>query len=271
MTTGLLINGALVQVPGARVTPPASHGGPAWAALGPGDHRARKTTWVRQVVLHTTKGTPRQYVRPGAGPAGRERTVAEFWRDDPTYSGAHIVIGDDGTVACLADLGRDCAYHATVSNEYSVGIEMYQEADGALYEATLAAAALTVAAICEALGIPPQYVADPYNGHPLSRLLNGGPDVVGVYGHRANTEQRGWGDPGDAIFQRLDAASFEPVTLNDRRDIELGRQRQAYLNALDARRGNTLRPLTVDGLVGPASIAAARRLGYARWRDVGAP
>lgn len=26
--------------------------------------------------------------------------------------------------------------------------------------------------------------------------------------------------------------------------------------------------LTVDGLVGPASIAAARRHGFTRWRDV---
>ena len=269
MSGGLLIDGVLVPVPGVTVIPPASHGGPTWCALSPGDYRPRKTTWVRQVMLHTTKGAPRQYVKPGSGPAWRERNVAEFWRDDPAYSGAHIVIGSDGVVACLADLARVCAYHATVSNDWSVGIELYQEADSGVYEATFAAAVPVVRTICAALGIPYQYVADRYNGHPLQRMLNGGSDVVGVTGHRSNTENRGWGDPGDEVFIRLHADGCEPVTINDRQDVALGMQRQRYLNALDARRGNTIRPLVVDGLVGPSSITTARRLGYARWRDVG--
>lgn len=265
----LLIDGKLVPVPGVTVIPPASHGGPSWAALGPRDCRPRKTTWTRALVAHTTKGAPRQYVKPGGGPGNRERNVAEFWRDDPAYSGAHIVIGSDGTVACLADLARVCAYHATVSNDWSVGIELYQEADGGVHEAVFAAAVPVMLAICEALAIPFQFVADAYRGHPFARLLNGGPDVVGIYGHRANSENRGWGDPGDEIFLRLAAAGCEPVTINDRRDLDLGKQRQAALNAADAKAGRTFRPLVVDGVVGPASIAVARRQGYKRWRDVG--
>lgn len=265
--TGLLINGALVPVPGVAVTPPATHGGPSWCALSPGDYRMRRQR-PHAIVLHTTKGAPRQYVRPGSGSAGRERNVAEFWRDDPAYSGAHIVIGSDGTVACLADLATVCAYHATVSNEWSAGIELYQELDSGVYEATFAAAVPTIMAICDALSIPFQYVADPYSGHPLPRLLNGGPDVVGIYGHRANTEQRGWGDPGDEIFARLAFAGAEPVHLASNDDLVLGMQRQRVLNSMDARRGNTVRPLIVDGIVGPASMATMRRLGFVRWNEV---
>ena len=267
--TGLLIDGRLVSVPGVTVVPPTVAGGPLWAQLDPGDYRLRRTPWVRQIVLHTTKGAARQHVIPGHGPGARARAVADFWRGDPAHSGAHIVIDNDGSVVCLVDLARCCAYHATVSNEWSVGIEIYQEADGGIYEAALTAAVPTVLAICEALGIPSQYVTDRYNGHPLQRLLDGGPNVVGIYGHRANTENRGWGDPGDEIFARLDAAGCEPITINDHLDLELGKQRQAALNAIDAWRGNTYRPLVVDGLVGPASLAAMRRLGFARWRDVG--
>jgi N-acetylmuramoyl-L-alanine amidase-like protein len=271
MTSGLLIDGKLVPVPGVTVIPPASHGGPAWCALAPGDYRARKTTWCRQTILHTTKGASRQYTKPGVGPPWRERNVAEFWRDDPAYSCAHIVIGSDGVVACLADLARVCAYHATVSNDYSVGIELYQEADTGVYEATFAAAIPVVRIICATLGIPYQYIADRYNGHPLPRMLNGGSDVVGVTGHRSNSENRGWGDPGDEVFARLAADGCEPVTINDRQDIALGMQRQRYLNTVSAKRGETLRPLVVDGLVGPSSLAAMRRLmgPAARWRDVG--
>jgi hypothetical protein len=44
-------------------------------------------------------------------------------------------------------------------------------------------------------------------------------------------------------------------------DLELGRHRQAALVARGER-------LEIDGLVGPASLAAARRQGFARWRDV---
>jgi hypothetical protein len=268
MTDGLLIDGRLVPVPGVTVIPPTVAGGPPWCSLAPGDYRSRRTPWVRGVVVHTTKGASRQYVRAGAGASLRERNVAEFWRRDPAYSGAHIVIGSDGTVACLADLARICAYHATVSNDWTVGIELYQESDGGVHEAVFAAAVAAIATICDTMGIPFQFAADPYTGHPLQRLLNGGPDVVGVYGHRSNTEQRGWGDPGDEIFMRLQAAGCEPMRYGAGEDLRLGAERQVTLNALDAATGHTYAPLVVDGVCGPASVRAMRRHGFKRWADV---
>jgi hypothetical protein len=274
--TGLLIAGKLYGVPGVRVLAPAGAGGPTWCALSPGDYRMRRGA-AHQVVLHTTKGDWPQHVIPGAGLGGRARLTADFWRNDPSSSAAHIVIDSDGTVACLADLAYACAYHATVSNEYSVGIELYQEPGGGIYEAVYSAAVPVVRTICSALGIPFQFVADPYTGHPLQRFLDGARDFYGVLGHRHNTEQRGRGDPGDEIFARLLAAGAEPVIAAHRQDIALGKARQAWLNTADERArlaqpSNVgwipTTPLVVDGIVGPASLAAARRQGYRSWREV---
>lgn len=129
-------------------------------------------------------------MKSGAGPPGRELAVA-----------------------CLGDLVRDEAFHATVSNPYSVGIELYQEADGGIWEASYVALIRIAEVLCDALGIPFQVVADPYTGHPLARFLDGGPAYRGILSHRDNTEQRGRGDPGDeAITPRR--FSTRPIAMN---------------------------------------------------------
>lgn len=260
MSGGIPISGRLIPVPGLTVIPPESMGGPAWSALAPGDYRARQRPPF-QVVLHTTKGIGPQHVKPGRGPAGAARNVADFWHRDPAHSAAHIVIDRDGTVVCLADLIDVCAYHATVSNEFSVGIEMYQESDGGVYQAVYDAAVLLVPAICEAIHIPFQIVADPYTNHPLPRFLDGAPSFRGILGHRHNTEQRDRWDPGDEIFDRLLSTGAELVLAQKGQDLELGRARQAYLNAHGGH-------LTVDGLVGPASLAEAERQEFSSWSRV---
>ncbi len=267
---GLLVAGRFVDVPGVTVLPPASHGGPAWCALAPGDYRMRPTRWVRQVVLHTTKGIWPQLILTGRGPGSSDRVVAEFWRGDPAHSAAQFVVDTDGTVACLCDVAYGEAYHAEASNPWSVGIEMYQVAGGGVYQATIDATVRLVLVLCDALGIPPQIHALAYRGVPLARMETGagvarqqlgGPDVVGIVGHRDNTSNRGRGDPGDAIYEALEVAGAEPLDFSVGQDLNVGRARQQALNARGAH-------LVVDGLVGPASLAAARQLGFARWRDV---
>lgn len=265
---GLLIDGRLVPVPGVTVVPPTVAGGPKWAQLDPGDYKARPTPWVRQIILHTTKGTWPQYVRAGAGPGGADKIVADFWRGDPVHSAAHLVFDTDGSVVCLCDLARVMTFHATVSNPWSVGIEMYQMSDGGIYEATLAATAALIKVLCAEFGIPEQLPRGAYQNRPLHRMINGGPDCVGVFGHRDNTDRRGRGDPGDEIYSRLAAAGFERLDYDAGEDLRLGAERQVTLNALDAAAGHTYAPLVVDGVCGPASMRAMRRHGFARWRDV---
>jgi hypothetical protein len=257
--SGLLIGGLLVDVPGATVYNPADQ---PWCRLDPADYRRRKTKWCRQLILHSTKGKHPSYVRKGAGPGGKDKAVADFWRNDPQHSAAQIVVDTDGSIACLADLAYVAAYHATVSNDWSVGIEMYQESDGGIYEATLDATVKLVLALCDAMSIPLQIPSRVYNGRPLNRMLQGGPDVVGVLGHRDNTSRRGRGDPGDDIFYWLEKAGAEGFDFDLRQDIATWRRRQGYLNAMHRTH------LEVDGVCGPATIEAMRKAGYMHGREI---
>jgi hypothetical protein len=161
---------------------------------------------------------------------------------------------------------------------------MYQMSDGGIYEATLLATTLLVQALTWSGGgpglfpIPAQMPRGPYRGRPLRRMESGsggdrrntgGIGCVGVFGHRENTAMRGRGDPGDGIFTRLATVGFETHDYDSGEDLELGRQRQLVLNDADAKAGLTFRPLVVDGVCGPASLAAMQRHGYRRWGDVG--
>ena len=121
------------------------------------------------------------------------------------------------------------------------------------------------------LPVPAQMPRGPYRNEPLRRLeLAGkqtdGAGLVGVIGHRNQTAQRGFGDPGDAIWTRLAALGFEGIDYDGGEDLELGRSRQAWLNAEASRPGETWSPLIVDGICGSASLrrAGARRGTVAR-------
>lgn len=254
----LLVGGRLVEVPGVTIIPPSSHGGPAWSRIDPGDYRQRRGA-PSQIVIHTTKGMWPQRVLVGAGPAGRAEHVARFWDRSDEHSAAHIVVGSDGVTACLCDLATTAAFHATVANERSVGVEIYQEAGGGIYQAALDAAVRVVLALCEALQIPPIVLGASYDGRPLPELLDGGPSYRGIYGHRSNTTRRGRGDPGDEIFVRLQLAGAEALTPAIYPLLNL--ERQQHLVSRGAK-------LALDGIPGPASLGAAKAAGYARWRDV---
>lgn len=271
MSGGLLIAGMLSPVPGLTIIPPTSHGGPDWAHLDRGDCTTRHS-WVRQVIVHTTQGAWPQPINQTPGPGGEAARYADIWQSDPKHSAAHLVVDSAGVVVCLADLALTTAYHAEGSNPWSIGIEMFQGLGGLLHQATLDATALLVTAICDAMGIPHQMPRGSYLGEPLlrmevtdhgHRMQLGGPDCVGVFGHRDNTSARGRGDPGDAIWTALAGLGFEGLDYAGGEDLAKGRARQRALNASGGH-------LVVDGLVGPASLAAARRQGFRRWADVAA-
>lgn len=256
---GLLIAGVIIPVEGLAIANPTDT---TWCRLDPADYRQRKTTWIRQIIVHGTRGGWPQAIRPGAGAGGRDKVVAEFWRGDPEHSAAQLVVDTDGTVACLCDLAHVAAYHATVSNDWSIGIEMAQVGESEVYEATLAATVRLVRALCYHFAIPFQ-MPTAYQGKPLERMLTGGKDCVGVFGHRDNTTRRGRGDPGDAIMAALEQATAERMDFDRDQDIMMWKLRQAKLNAM----GETL---TVDGICGPGTMAAMRRHGFESGRELDA-
>jgi N-acetylmuramoyl-L-alanine amidase len=248
---GLLVNKQQIPVQGLAIINPNDAD---WCRLAPKDCAQRSTSWVRQIILHTTKGGWPQDVRAGRGGGSKARRVADMWRGDSSPSGAHIVIDNDGTVACLCDLATTIAYHATVSNAWSIGVEMYQESGNGIHAAVYDAAVKLVPALCRIFGIQFQIPKLPYRGAPLRRMIDGGKLCVGVFGHRDNTERRGRGDPGDEIFVRLAQAGAESFDHDAGEDLEVWKARQAELNQRGAE-------LAADGVPGPATVAALRAAG----------
>lgn len=265
---GLIIGGNEVQVPGVSIR--NFKDDPSLALRvgrsdGANDGGSR-TLPVSLAVLHTTKGIPggsdkrEQVIKPGYGPDTKagERT-ATYWSTDPTPSGAHIVVDHNGTAICLADLKTVCAYHAGQYdvNLRSVGIEIYQGSDAEMYEGQLDSVRKIVDVITSVFGIQRQ-IPDRYiNNVPVPRLKNlGGKDLVGVIGHRDISDQRGKGDPGDAIMDVLAKNGYERFDFYNGSDLVAWKSRQAALNM------NLKNPLTVDGIPGPKTVDALKAQGY---------
>jgi hypothetical protein len=259
LMSGLIINDREVPVEGVQIITYRDDprlalrvGSPS----GSNDGRTRAANaWVRLVVIHTTKGIPGgtdqrpQDIRPGLGPATEAGArTARFWSTDPKSSGAHLVVDHDGVVTQLADLQLVAAYHAghTLVNNDSIGIEMYQGAGAELYRGQLDVTAKVVDAITREFGIQRQ-VPDRYRG-ALERFdLR---DAVGVVGHRDVSDNRGLGDPGDAVFEVLATRGYERFDFAGRGDITVWRQRQRELGVVP------------DGIAGPKTRDALALRGF---------
>lgn len=178
---------------------------------------------IRAVVVHSTKGLPthkrpiEQRVIPGSGPPGAGLKVFAYWRKHgEDRAGAHVTVDPDGTICQGADLLSEAAFHAGDSgvNHVTIGVEVYQGDEGEFYQGQLDAWADFCLWLCQRFGLPlrAQFGYPRKGGRPLSdpHLLRG------VYGHRDCSPNRGWGDPGDAVFLALrDRAGF---FLGDLRD-----------------------------------------------------
>jgi hypothetical protein len=248
--TGLVINGTRELVPGLEVE--SFHDNPSLRLMGE-DVRPRHTGWIRQIVIHTTKGIPGgsdprpQKILEGFGPSmdAAER-CSRSWSMSKSVGGAHLVVDFDGQVSCMADLQTEAAQHASHANQSSLGIEVYQGSAAELYVGQLDVVVALVDWLTARFLVQRQIPAGPYAG-PISRLMSGVDDVVGVLGHRDLTNRRGPGDPGSKIFYMLGAAGYEPVSYELGEDRDRWRQRQRLLK-VDP----------VDGIPGRATCAALK-------------
>lgn len=255
--SGLIVGGIVVPVDGHRVV---NWNDDEAIRLRIGqDGRPRRTSWIRSIILHTTKGIPGgkdrrpQVIRPGKGPpSDGGRRVARFWSRDPTPSGAHLVVDGDCVMYCLADLRLETAFHATTANEYSIGIEIYQGAAAELYDLQLEAVADLVDRLTLIFGIQRQ-IPLAYRNRPLERFATASDaaKMCGVFGHRDVTSNRGEGDPGNEIMSRLRRRRYRSVDFADGEDLELCKIWQRELG------------LKADGIPGPETIAALAAHGFA--------
>lgn len=257
---GLIIASVEVEVPGLFIQ---NWNDNPKLRLVPGDRKPRPRTWVRGVVLHTTRGIPGgsdkrpQVIKPGLGPdTKRDERIADMWAADDRHAGAHLIVDHDASWTCLADLQLEAAFHAGNVNDVTIGIEMYQDGNAALYEGQLESVVKMVDFLTRKFSIQRQ-VPHRYVGYPLDRGLDRGLDMVGVYGHRDCSNNRGSGDPGDTIFKMLVAAGYEPFDFSANRDKTRWMERQEALGLL------------ADGVPGPKTVAALRAAGhtYGLWVD----
>lgn len=226
--------------------------------LSKSDGRKRPTTWPRNQIDHTTKGIPggrnrtKQYVRPGTGPnRKKDYQIAKMWANDGRNAGTHGIIDADASVAILQDLFSWMTYNAgnRKVNAISIGWEMYQEGDAGIWQATIDAQVAINRKVCELSGMQYQ-VHGPYRGDPISRLVQGGADCVGIFGHRDVTSNRGQGDPGDFILEALVADGAARFDFGKNEDKEFWKDWQYRHD------------LIPDGVPGPLTVSRLKEEGY---------
>lgn len=243
--TGLLISGRDVPLEGVEVV---QHTFPyAYPRYGQ----------LQQFIIHKTIADDPEVIRPGAGPPGGAMQTIKAWLDSGKPDGAALVVDDDGTLFQLCDLLWQITYHATVSNQLSIGMEIKEHVGGVSTMAAMQTGVKAILRSCRECGIQLQtHDWRKYVGHPIPRMIHGGRDMVGIFGHRDNTEQRGKWDPGDVIFQMLAAEGVEVFDFTIGEDLDAWKRRQQELN------GEGFGPLIVDGIPGPSTLAALKRAGY---------
>lgn len=267
-SSGIVIGGRLELVPGLEAR--SWHDDPALRLKAGEDFRRRPSTvaWIRAIVLHTTLGLPFksgvQTCLPGAGPRARvPEATAAWWSKDGRNAGAQLVVDRDGSLACLADVLAEEAYHAGPVNPYTIGVEIAQGRDGSIYEAQLDAVAVLCEWLCRRLMIQRQVsrreLAYYEDGKLVGRCSSGGRNVVGVYGHRDVAADRGFGDPGDLVFARLEREGFEALDFSLNRDLEAWRKRQLRLG---------MPASACDGVPGPRTCTFVRQWQAAEGREV---
>lgn len=258
--SGLIVDGKVIAVPGLNVI--NWHDDPSLELSIPQDGIHRRTVKTG-VVLHTTRGIPGgkdlrpQQIRPGVQPDSEygERLV-DMWKTDSRCAGAHLCVGHGGEVWQFADLVRDVTYHATTVNSRTIGVEYHQGNNAELYTGQISAGvqlSLFITTLDEHGILIARQMPDKYRG-PLPRLVAGARDFSGVFGHRDQTDNRGMGDPGDAIMEAHGRAGFighdlrvRPGSLPADRKWWIPIQREIGVVA--------------DGIPGPATARRLRELG----------
>lgn len=233
-----------------------------------GFHDRPPDTWIKAIVLHTRMGLVTKRVQTRGANRRWDELVAGRWDRSGRMAGAHIAIDADGSFSCMCDLELHAAHHAGHVNDFSIGIELYQGADGTMYLPTIEAAVQIVDVLTREFGIQRQLPAE--HG-VLTRILKGGKkprrksrqlawtpgglagrDFAGVYGHRNTTRNRGRGDPGDEIMLELARVGYEIFELEQNEDKKRWQDRQLRYGA------------GPDGIPGPKTRAAFEAGGFIR-------
>jgi hypothetical protein len=272
----ILINDKLHDVPGIRTLAPI---GEPWNRLVRGQKRTRR---VQYAIIHKTIADDPEKLLGGSPPTDRwsgAKDTILYWQEHKNartgklepLSGTHLVTGHNGDTCCTADLATFVGWHAGAkdadANPLSYGHEIKEVYGGGVYPSALAACVAVTKVATSALGIQQQCPTHYKNNRPNPRFRDGGKGIIGVHGHRDVTEQRGYWDPGDIIFDMLEAEGFERFDFYAGQDLDVWSRRQEWLRELGCYHG------AIDGIAGADTTTALKQLGFpggifARWRDL---
>lgn len=251
---GMVLGGRRVPVPGDAVL--------TWldsrCAPHVTDSNPRRVP-PRNITLHTNHGAPHDPPLAAAPAADTAVcTLASYQTHTDRDVSWDFSVSRKGPVVQQNDPLVAYTWQAGPVNGYSLGIETEQGAGGAVHVDSIRALVRLVDALTRSLGIQRQIPALRAGGRlaPDRRVLarfgegQGGATWWGVLGHRNVTEQRGPGDPGDAIMQAFLDAGYEGFDLATWEDYRVWQARQRLLGV----------PAT--GQPGPETVAALKRRGY---------
>lgn len=194
--------------------------------------------WIRGIVLHTVHGKLGSLL-PGVKVSSRAEAFAVYQANTSRDVSWDYTIDTDGTVIASNDPLKRACWHATSVNAFTIGIELVQENNGDIYQGQVDATVKFLDALTREL-------AD--RGHPIQRQVpidaHGKPvrgviprivdpqdsrSVVGIYGHRNQTSNRGPGDPGDFVFQALLDAGYKGFNYDHGEDLIFWKAEQTRL------------------------------------------
>jgi hypothetical protein len=212
----------------------------------PQDGAPRGNQRVNMVGIHTTEGK-RAVFRPGrkAHHNGAQQYI-KSWQRSAREAAAHMLIGWDAIVYQIADLQTEMAYHIGGLNRVSIGIEIVQ-IENIIYLDQLVTLVQLCKDLSEYCGIQPM-IHLPYKGGPVARIREG--KFFGFFGHRDQTDDRGYGDPNDEPLIYLRDAGFEAFDVSKGEDVTAWKQRQTALG------------VTPDGVPGRGTFEALKAAGY---------
>jgi len=246
----LIIAGKKIEVPGLVVHDWQT--GPSWIKeitdFYPRSHP------VHLIICHTHKGKVGKLL-PGMGPGSSVASALVRYQTNTARSVSwDYTIDTNGEVFCQNDPTKKVSWQAGSVNGISLGFEMVQLESGELYEGQIEKVVLLIDALTLELGIQRQICWDKAHNKPkitvCPRLASGGDDVVGIAGHRNQTNNRGPGDPGDHIFFALQRAGYECFDLTIGEDLQVWKDRQKSLG------------IRADGVPGPNTLAALKAAGH---------
>jgi len=211
----IVLGGEKIDVPGARTISFLDD-----SRVPAAEYVGRRTMSPHMIVLHSTGEQTPTLVRPGSYEPPDPFHFARYVNAHSPLSWDATVL-TNGTILWHNDPLAHATNHASQLNPHSLGIELEQGPQGALYEVQFQALGVLLAVLTERLQIRRQipWYAGNSDHRKLVRFTSAGgagADYNGIVGHRNADSNRS--DPGDDVWAYLFTHGYAGRDLSARED-----------------------------------------------------